>query len=95
IELIPEAITRARNYLDAGADCVYPIFLRDEEAIGEFVTAVAPAPVNVSFMPDGQSIERLAELGVARISLGGGLWRLTQSWLTGRLDAIKAGQSPY
>ncbi len=32
--VLPAAIERARAYLDAGADCVYPILLRDREGAG-------------------------------------------------------------
>ena len=32
-ELLDEAVARARAYLEAGADCVYPIFLADDGVI--------------------------------------------------------------
>ncbi|HEY3086084.1 MAG TPA: isocitrate lyase/phosphoenolpyruvate mutase family protein [Candidatus Dormibacteraeota bacterium] len=67
-EHIDEGIARARAYLDAGADCVYPIFLHDERAIARFVEVASP--VNILAMPQAPSISRLAELGVARISYG-------------------------
>ena len=67
--LVGRAAERARAYRDAGADCVYPILLHDEPTIGDFVDAVG-APVNVLAMPQAPSLERLAELGVARVSYG-------------------------
>jgi 2-methylisocitrate lyase-like PEP mutase family enzyme len=63
-----EALERARAYREAGADCLYPIGITDEATIAAFVAL--GAPVNVLLRPGAPSIERLAELGVARISLG-------------------------
>jgi len=63
-----EALERARAYSAAGADCVYPIGVADERTIAAFVDL--GVPVNILLRPGAPSIERLAELGVARISLG-------------------------
>ena len=63
-----QALDRARRYHDAGADCVYPIGVADEPTIAAFVEL--GMPVNVLLRPGAPPIERLAELGVARISLG-------------------------
>jgi 2-methylisocitrate lyase-like PEP mutase family enzyme len=62
-------VARARSYRAAGVDCVYPIFLSDEDAIAAFVGAVE-GPVNILALPHAPSVEPLAELGVARISYG-------------------------
>jgi len=63
-----EGLARARAYRDAGADCVYPIGVADEPTIPAYVgTGI---PVNILLRPGAPPIERLAELGVARISLG-------------------------
>lgn len=66
-----ETIRRANAYVEAGADCVYPILLKDEAAIERLVRAI-PAPLNVLCTPKTAGIERLAELGVRRISFGSG-----------------------
>jgi 2-methylisocitrate lyase-like PEP mutase family enzyme len=63
-----EALARARAYRDAGADCVYPIGVADERTIGAFVEV--GVPVNILLRPGAPPIARLAELGVARVSLG-------------------------
>jgi 2-methylisocitrate lyase-like PEP mutase family enzyme len=63
-----EALARARAYRDAGADCVYPIGVVDEDTIRAFVDV--GVPVNVLLRPGAPPIARLAELGAARISLG-------------------------
>ena len=70
-ELFEEAVRRARLYLQAGADCVFPIRLADDELIGEFVRRVE-GPVNV-VAAGAPPLARLAELGVARISFAGSL----------------------
>jgi 2-methylisocitrate lyase-like PEP mutase family enzyme len=70
LPLVDEAVGRATAYLEAGADCVYPILLREEAAIAAFVEAV-PGPVNVLAHPQAPPLARLAELGVARVSYGG------------------------
>ena len=66
VELFEEAVRRARLYLQAGADCVFPIRLADDALIGEFVRRVE-GPVNV-VGAGAPPLARLAELGVARIS---------------------------
>ncbi len=63
-----EALERARAYAAAGADCVYPIGVADEATIEAFVAT--GIPVNILLRPGAPTIARLAELGVARISLG-------------------------
>ncbi|WP_020420198.1 isocitrate lyase/phosphoenolpyruvate mutase family protein [Amycolatopsis sp. ATCC 39116] len=82
--VLPEAVERARAYLEAGADCVYPILLRDREVLAEFVRAVSPAAVNAN-----GPVAELAELGVARISLGAGLWRAARGWLAEHLKTLR------
>jgi 2-methylisocitrate lyase-like PEP mutase family enzyme len=71
---MPEALERAHAYLEAGADCVYPIGLADRAAVREFV-AEAGGPVNVLALPQAPSLDELAELGVARISYGSLFYR--------------------
>ncbi|RFU42728.1 isocitrate lyase/phosphoenolpyruvate mutase family protein [Actinomadura logoneensis] len=67
-EDIDAALDRGRRYLEAGADSVYPILLRDETALATLVKEL-PGPVNALCLP-GLTVSRLAELGVARISWG-------------------------
>lgn len=66
-ELVPDALHRAHAYLAAGADCVFPIALKQPDALAAFV-AQSSAPVNVLRLPDMPSNAALAELGIARIS---------------------------
>jgi 2-methylisocitrate lyase-like PEP mutase family enzyme len=81
------ALERARAYRDAGADCVYPIGVTDEATIAAFVEL--GVPVNVLLLPSAPPIARLAELGVARVSLGGLLHHEMADALRARLDGLK------
>lgn len=71
-----EAVRRATAYREAGADCVFPIGLADGPTIGELVRALGGSPVNILAGPQTPSIPELADLGVARVSVGGGLTRV-------------------
>jgi 2-methylisocitrate lyase-like PEP mutase family enzyme len=68
-ELVPEALHRARAYVDAGVDCVFPIALWEPEALEEFIAA-APGPVNILAIDRVPALPELARLGVARVSWG-------------------------
>jgi 2-methylisocitrate lyase-like PEP mutase family enzyme len=73
-----DVLDRLVAYADAGADCLFAPGIREPEDIKQIVRAVAPKPVNVvvsSAIPE-LSVGRLAELGVRRVSLGGGLARV-------------------
>jgi 2-methylisocitrate lyase-like PEP mutase family enzyme len=85
-ELVDDAVARANAYLAAGADCVYPIFLHEDEALAAFVGAV-DGPVNVLAM-QAPPLGRLAELGVARVSYGALLQRRAMQWLAETLDQL-------
>jgi 2-methylisocitrate lyase-like PEP mutase family enzyme len=67
IELVPDAVERANAYLDAGADCVYPVALWEPVALRQFMAGV-DGPVNVSAVPELESLDEVAALGVARVS---------------------------
>jgi 2-methylisocitrate lyase-like PEP mutase family enzyme len=72
--LVPEALERANAYLEAGADCVYPIALAEPGALRAFMSEVR-GPVNVTAVPGGPPPAELAELGIARVSWGPFLYR--------------------
>jgi len=69
-----EALRRGRLYTEAGADCVYPIGLADEGVIRTLVHALG-APVNILLGRGARAVHTLRTLGVARVSLGAGLYR--------------------
>lgn len=69
-----EAVRRGRGYLAAGADCVFVPFLKDREVIARMVREMG-GPVNVLAGPGAPRISDLEELGVRRVSVGGGPMR--------------------
>src|SRR5215470_8739105 len=83
---LEEGLKRARKYFDAGADCVYPIFLSDASYIREYV---ALGPTNILYAPGGVALRELAKLGVARISVGPFLFRLLLKRLKVATDALR------
>ena len=62
------------RYLEAGADCVYPIALWETDALRRFTSEVG-GPVNVTRLPQAPSLAELAALGVARVSWATLLYR--------------------
>ncbi|MEU8355127.1 isocitrate lyase/phosphoenolpyruvate mutase family protein [Nonomuraea sp. NPDC048882] len=89
-----EALARGRRYLEAGADCVYPIGLADADEIRALVEGLG-GPVNVLFRPGTPGLGGLAALGVARISFGSGLHQASQTFTESLLAEIRAGHDPY
>jgi 2-methylisocitrate lyase-like PEP mutase family enzyme len=88
-DLVPAALHRARAYLDAGVDCVYPIGLWEADALAAFVPA-CPGPVNVLRIPPAPSLAELTGLGVARISYAGLLHHGTMEQFSSVLAALAA-----
>src|SRR5918994_1502371 len=75
----------------AGADCIYPIGVRERDAIRRLVEEVG-APLNVLVMPGGLTLEQLAELGVARASFGSGLMHTAMDAAAQRAADYAAGR---
>jgi 2-methylisocitrate lyase-like PEP mutase family enzyme len=85
------SLERGREYLGAGADCVFPIAVREEPEIEKFASEFAA--VNVLFVPGVPDLPRLEQLGVARVSMGGGLAHVSFSAHKQLLERVRAGQS--
>jgi 2-methylisocitrate lyase-like PEP mutase family enzyme len=68
-ELVGDALRRAHAYIDAGADCVFPIALWESDALHAFLAEVS-VPVNVLAVPQAPPVAELAAQGVARVSWG-------------------------
>ncbi len=93
-DLVPDALRRAQVYLDAGADCVYPIGLWEADALAAFVSA-CPRPVNVLRIPPAPSMAQLAGLGVARVSYASLLHRGVMEQFSHVLSSLAAEQSEH
>ena len=87
-ELVPEALRRANAYLDAGADCVYPIALWEADGVRRF-TSEANGPVNVIRLPQAPSLAELAALGVARVSWATLLYREAMARFEDQLASLQ------
>lgn len=69
---VAETITRAREYLQSGADCIYPITVGDIETLN-LIRAETGAPINVYASKSAASMRELEAAGISRLSLGPGL----------------------
>ncbi|MEA1671860.1 isocitrate lyase/phosphoenolpyruvate mutase family protein [Nitrospirillum sp. BR 11163] len=98
---VAEAIDKMVALADAGADCLYAPGLVDKADVVALVRAVAPKPVNLLVMRPGPSLAEIADWGVRRISVGGGLaraaWggflRAAEELRAGSFDGLAAGAS--
>ncbi len=68
------AIQRANSYLQSGADCIYPIGQLKSDSIARLVKEIN-GPINILGGSPAPTLPELAQLGVARVSLAGGLMR--------------------
>ena len=72
----PEAVRRANLYREAGADCLFVPAPLDAQLIAGFVRDIdAPISVVAGLGGTGLTVAELQDLGVRRISTGGGLAR--------------------
>jgi 2-methylisocitrate lyase-like PEP mutase family enzyme len=87
--MVDAALERGRAYADAGASGLFLPGLVDESLIDRACRA-SPLPVNIMNMIGGPPAQRLAELGVARISHAGGPYRLAMRALKEAAMAVYA-----
>jgi 2-methylisocitrate lyase-like PEP mutase family enzyme len=71
---VEEAVRRSNAYRDAGADSLYPILAHGRATIEALVEGIG-GPVNVLANASTPTIPELAQIGVARVSFGGGMLR--------------------
>ncbi|TWB15362.1 isocitrate lyase/PEP mutase family protein [Nitrospirillum bahiense] len=98
---VTEAIDKMVALAEAGADCLYAPGLVDKADVVALVRAVAPKPVNLLVMRPGPSLAEIADWGVRRVSVGGGLaraaWggflRAAETLRGGSFDGLAAGAS--
>jgi 2-methylisocitrate lyase-like PEP mutase family enzyme len=68
---LSELIKRGKAYKEAGANCFFPIAIRNEEDIKALVNELG-MPINILALPGIPDFKTLNSIGVARVSLGPG-----------------------
>lgn len=86
-----EALLRGNAYIDAGADGLFPILLKDHSTI-EMLCQHFPIPINIMKIAGSASIQDLIDMGVKRISLGGGFMKLAIERLKTVASELKEGK---
>jgi 2-methylisocitrate lyase-like PEP mutase family enzyme len=66
-----ETVRRAKAYLAAGADCIYPFGFIDKDTVARLVKAIG-APINIVARAGTPPVAELERIGVARVSIASG-----------------------
>ena len=92
-----ETVKRAKAYLAAGADCIYPFGFIDMDTVARLVKAI-DAPVNIVARAGTPPAAELAKIGVARVSIASGATLAVMSMIkkigeelraTGKFDGLE------
>ncbi|MDO5752966.1 isocitrate lyase/phosphoenolpyruvate mutase family protein [Arthrobacter sp.] len=86
-EILEAAVERGRAYLEVGADCIFVPGKLDEPTVTALVAGIGRGLVSVMGVPGSLAPAKLQELGVARISYGPWMQRVS---LTAMADAATA-----
>jgi len=87
-ERIEDVINRANAYIQAGADCVYPIGRGDKETVAILRQRIN-APINVLATAKTASLKELQEIGINRVSFGPYIFRSLLAKMSAMFDEIK------
>ena len=74
-EKFNETVKRGKAYIDAGADCFFPILMTQKTAIQNLI-AELHCPINIIAFAGVPDLKTLKEMGVARVSLGPGFLKI-------------------
>ena len=92
---LADTIARLQSYQAAGADVLYAPGLTEPADIRAVVSAV-DLPVNVLALPASPPVAALAELGVARISVGGAFaWVAVDALAAAGRELLESGTYGY
>lgn len=91
-----EACRRLKAYADEGADVVYAPGLKTAEEVSAIVEAT-PCPVNVLGGIGGISddLAALKQLGVTRVSIGGGLFKVAYGAFHAAVEKLAGGEIDF
>ncbi|WP_067901402.1 isocitrate lyase/PEP mutase family protein [Nocardia vaccinii] len=84
---VTETIRRGRLYLDAGADCIYPIGVGGRNDLAALVTGL-PGPINGNTGAE-MDLAALQDLGVARVSYGPRFYRAAIARFKSAVEALR------
>jgi len=85
---VDEAISRARAYRDAGADCVYPIGPGDHETLSALRSGIV-GPINALATTSAISLPQMEAIGIGRVSFGPFIFRSCLHKFAGIVDALQ------
>ena len=88
---VATAIDKLVAFAAAGADCLYAPGVRKPEDIRSMARAVAPKPLNVLAFDPATTLAEYADLGVRRVSVGGGLAKIGWSAVVAAGRELHAG----
>ena len=88
VDDLDDTIARLQAFQHAGADVLYAPALRTPEQIGAVVEALEK-PVNVLALPGVPPVAELAEIGVARVSVGGAFAAVAYAALIGAATELR------
>jgi 2-methylisocitrate lyase-like PEP mutase family enzyme len=84
-----EVVKRAKAYLAAGADCIYPFGFIDMDTVGRLAKAI-PAPINIVARAGAPPVAELQKLGVARVTIASGATLAVMSLIKNIGDGLRA-----
>jgi 2-methylisocitrate lyase-like PEP mutase family enzyme len=88
---VKQAIASLVAFAAEGADCLYAPGVRKPQDIAAMVRAVAPKPLNVLAMDPAMTLAEYADLGVRRVSVGGGLARVAWGAALAAAEGLSRG----
>lgn len=86
-EIVDETIKRAKAYIDAGADCVYPIGITDRDMLVRLRKGIA-SPINVLATDKSESLKTLRKIGINRVSFGPLIFRSCMKKFVNIIDEL-------
>lgn len=86
-ERLEDVVARLNAYVQAGADCVYPIGRGDKETLAILRNRIS-APINVLATAKTAGLKQLQELGIDRVSYGPFIFRSLLAKMSDMYDEI-------
>ncbi|MCC6957938.1 MAG: isocitrate lyase/phosphoenolpyruvate mutase family protein [Anaerolineales bacterium] len=87
-------LERARAYLEAGADCIFPFGLSDGVKIARLVQQT-PGPLNILAGPGAPTLYELELMGVRRVTFGSSLMRATLPIVKQLAERLRRGEDVF